>query len=244
MRYDLPHVQEHLAAQYVLGTLSPRTRRRLEVLARTRPALRERLDAWTARLGALHIRAQPAQATPALWAGIEARLFPARPGSEPAPTKARRRFGWLWSSLSGLAGAALALLVLVQNPALFTTAEKVGQTEEALPQSYIGVLADAKGDAAALISSTRHGRRLFVKLLQPLHAQLRAGEKLELFAHVPGASDIRLGELAAVVGKQQELALPQPAEALFKPVKTLSIRAVAADGSSRELAQGLCGKVW
>ncbi|TAL15620.1 MAG: hypothetical protein EPO01_17965 [Aquabacterium sp.] len=242
MRYDLPHLQEHLAAQYVLGTLSPRARRRLEGLARTRPALRERLDAWTARLGALHIRARPAQATPALWAGIEARLFPARPGGEPAQARARGRFGWLWSSLSGLAGAALAVLVLVQNPAMFTSTERLAAEEQALPHAYVGILADAQGETTLLISSTRHGRRLFVKPVKPLAAQ--PGEKLVLLAHAPGAADIVLGEITGQPGKVQELKLAQPAEALFKPVKTLSVRAVAADGSSRELARGLCAKVW
>lgn len=239
MKVDRPELQDALAARWALGTQTPRVRRRLLALAGTRPALRERLAHWQDHGAALAAPVPPREATAGLWRAIEQRT-----GGAPAPAAAtapRSRWAW-WPALPGLVGGALAmLLVLRLAPEQLTDVEALGQAQQALPQSYIGILSGASGKQVAWISSTRHGKRLFVKLAQGL--PLAAGEQLELRALAPGQPPRVLGTLAGTKGLA-ELALPEAAEALFKPVDTLQIVARGAAGAEREVARGPCAKIW
>lgn len=244
MRYERPDVQEHLAAQAMLGTLTPRVRRRLQRLAATRPALRVRLAAWSERGRVLADGVAPREASPALWAAIERRIGAAV--AEP-PMAGRRGWAdawqaWLAGSLGGvLAGAVATTLLLRAVPQWVTDAESLAQAEQLVPQSYIGILAGADSRSLAWIGSTRHGQRLFVKLADAV--PLQAGETLRLRGLAPGQAPVDLGVLAPAKGRS-EIALTQPAEALFKPVTELEIVAVAADGRSRPIARGPCAKIW
>lgn len=238
MRYDRPEVQEHLAAQAMLGMLSARVSRRLQVVAATRPALRRRLALWQQRGALLADGVAPLEASPTLWPAIEQRA-----GLAPSRTRvAEGLFGRWMLGLSGLAlGAFVAGVVLHLMPQWVTDVETLAQAEQTLPQSYVGILAGADGRTLAWISSTRHGRRLFVKLADAV--SLQAGEVLRVRALAPGRPPIDLGTLSPAKGLS-ELGLPQAAEALFKPVTMLEIVAFDASGSPRSIARGPCAKIW
>jgi len=116
MRYDSPELRERLAAEYVLGTMPGRSRRRFERLMDDDPALAQMVGDWAARLLPLDM-AMPAAEPPAyVWRAIERRI-----GGEvaAAPTSSFRQ--WLnslafWRGLAlagGLATAALALFLTV-----------------------------------------------------------------------------------------------------------------------------------
>jgi anti-sigma-K factor RskA len=51
VRYDNPELRDALAAEYVLGTMPIRSRRRLERLIAGDPAWAQAIDAWADRLG-------------------------------------------------------------------------------------------------------------------------------------------------------------------------------------------------
>ncbi len=53
MRYDSPELREQLAAQYVLGTMPVRARRRFERLITADPALARMVGDWADRLAPL-----------------------------------------------------------------------------------------------------------------------------------------------------------------------------------------------
>lgn len=119
MRYDSPQLRDRLAAEYVLGTLPSRARRRFERLMAADPALARIAGDWADRLSPLDT-ATPAEEPPFhVWRAIERRI-----GAVPAATPSALR-RWLnslvfWRGL-GLAGsvatAALALyLALVPRP--------------------------------------------------------------------------------------------------------------------------------
>lgn len=242
MRYDRPELQEHLAAQAMLGTLSPRVRRRLDLVAATRPALRLRLTQWNERAAELAGVIPARDATPGLWPAIEQRTAAAVP-----PAAARSR-GWRglfdrWTfGLSGLAfGALAASAVLHLVPQWITDVETLAQAEQALPQSYVGILAGADGKTLAWISSTRQGRRLFVKLAAQV--PLLPGETLRVRALAPGQAPIDLGSLSPAKGLS-ELKLASAAEGLFKPVTSLEIVAVGGADATRSVARGPCAKIW
>lgn len=109
MRRLPPDLMHALAAEYVLGTLRGRARRRFETVAGADPALAGILSRWQRFLNPLADDVAPVEPPARLWRRIEARL--AR-GRTPASTG-------LWSSLAfwrwlgaGFATAALALLAL------------------------------------------------------------------------------------------------------------------------------------
>ena len=119
MRYDSPQLRDRLAAEYVLGTLPSRARRRFERLMAADPALARIAGDWADRLSPLDL-ATPTEEPPFhVWRAIERRTG----GGPAASPSALRR--WLdslvfWRGL-GLAGslatAALALyLALVPRP--------------------------------------------------------------------------------------------------------------------------------
>ena len=63
-----------LAAQYALGTLSPRARRRLAAIARTEPAVAAAITGWELRLAALAQAVPNIVPPPRAWEGIRSRL--------------------------------------------------------------------------------------------------------------------------------------------------------------------------
>src|SRR3546814_18101054 len=70
MRYDQPQLQEALASAYVVGALQGPARRRFEVLMRTRPALRRRVEDWEDRLTPLADGIPEVAPPPRLWQEI------------------------------------------------------------------------------------------------------------------------------------------------------------------------------
>jgi anti-sigma-K factor RskA len=136
MRYDDPELRELLAAEYVLGTMPSRSRRRFERLIAGDPALARVVGAWADRLLLLDT-ATPAEEPPArVWRAVEARV--ARGAAPPAP--AHGWFGSLafWRGLAVAAGAAAAALIIY-------VAAFPGRTVLPVP-TVVAVLADQSGD--------------------------------------------------------------------------------------------------
>ena len=84
MNYDRPPLIDHLAGAYVLGTLSPLTRRRFERLCRTLPSAVDAVRDWERRLGGLAEPVPPVAPSPQLWHAIERRTLGVREHPETA----------------------------------------------------------------------------------------------------------------------------------------------------------------
>ena len=112
MRFADETLRDKLAAEYVLGTLSARTRRRFEIHLRGNPQLRRAVAQWESRLSPLTI-ALPAIEPPArVWQAIRARL---KFGQAARAGFWQSLSFWRVSSFaSGL--LALALIVMVAMP--------------------------------------------------------------------------------------------------------------------------------
>jgi anti-sigma-K factor RskA len=199
MRYDDPRLRDELAAQYALGTLRGRARRRFERLLERDAALRALAAGWEARLNALAEAAPAVAPPPGLWTAIERRLDaesqagagrPARPG--------------LWGSLAfwrglGLAAsaaaAALALVLLLGAP-----------RPPALPD-HLAVLADAQARPVLVASiDGRTGRAVVTRIED---APVPAGKDLELWQIGPGSPGPR--SLGVIRGAATPVRLLQPA---------------------------------
>jgi len=107
MRHDDPKLIDALAAEYVLGTLGGRARRRFERWRAKEWHVERRVQAWEERLAGLALRLSPMRPSPHVWAQIEKRIgAPAAPGSRtPAPAAQPSR----WRALA----AGLAIFVVL-----------------------------------------------------------------------------------------------------------------------------------
>jgi anti-sigma-K factor RskA len=198
MDYGRPALAERLAAEYVLGTLRGRARRRFETLMGAHPALRLAVLAWYERLMPLTALVKPVQPRPATWQRVQQRLFnhrtpvPAAPPARPMPWWRRLA---LWQGAAAFATvAAVSLAVLLAQPG-------------ASPPPIVIVLSanpEAAGLAQAsfVASVSGDGRSLVLKPLQM--GPLGAGRALELWA-VPGRGAPRSLGLVSASGTTRVL---------------------------------------
>ena len=105
-----PAAIQALAAQYVLGTLRGRARRRFEHLARGDRAIAQEVARWEDALTPLAERVAPIEPPKRVWAQIEARLAPR--ASAPARAGFWRGFGLI---AGGLASVLLAFFVWIST---------------------------------------------------------------------------------------------------------------------------------
>lgn len=273
MKLTHPDLIEHLASHYVLGTLSPRVRKRFEALLLQRPDLRSAVQRWNTRINLVGAAAQPwitDASTPArerdarsrrMWQAIAAQTQPAAapalatpaPRARPSVSSNGNATRWFspaaWAGLFGgaLAGAACAVMVLTLRPEWITSTDRLAmRIDERLPQSYVGLLTDEQGLGRALISSLRHGKTVTLKMLGAPLPALPAGERYVLWA-LP--ADARPFAVASVPDKGSATApLPDTSEKLFskvsKLVVTVETSAPADAPSARVVLKGNCAKLW
>lgn len=130
MDYSRPELADKLAAEYALGTLHGRARRRFETLLPAHPALRRATQDWERRLETLSAATPAVTPPPRVWHSIQRRLFDAQTApsaaganvGQMATDAARSVVRWwerlaLWQGAAGLATvAAIALGVLLSQP--------------------------------------------------------------------------------------------------------------------------------
>ena len=207
-------LRERLAAEYVLGTLRGRARRRFEGLMHDDAALRRTTREWNERLGAMAEFAPAVAPDRRVWRAIEARL-----GLRPA---APRWQFWRHGSLAvwrgfGLASSALAALLLAG-----VLLDRPGTAR----MSDIASLLDAQDRPALVVTADRERRLMTVKVVT--NVPLTAQQALQLWA-VPRAGKPRsLG----VLGANRELTLPLPADALGADVAVLAVSLEPKGGST------------
>lgn len=174
----------------------------------------------------------------------------------PAPAPAPQPGGWgRWLSglfaaptwVGALAGVLLCVVVLRQVPQW----AGLETHHEALPASYVGLLLDSGGKPSVLASSRRHGKRIDVKLLQPL--AVPEGRVAQLWG-LPkdGGAPFPIGVVppspkAPVV---TPLPLSDTAEKLFFNTTRLAVSfepgpaAAGAKPSGEFVLSGHCVKLW
>ncbi|MBA1147681.1 anti-sigma factor [Ectothiorhodospiraceae bacterium WFHF3C12] len=123
MRYRDLELQDRLAAEYVVGTLHGRARRRFERLMLEFPTLCEAVHGWERQLNAVAAGLPERQPPRRVWRRIRARIQPERRGL----------MDWLgWPAATATATAAAAVL------AVFL----VVSVPTAPPESYVAIIAE------------------------------------------------------------------------------------------------------
>ena len=248
MNYDRPELLDRLAAEYVLGTLRGGARSRFDRLQRQLPAARSAVAGWEARLNSLGTTV-PATAVPGrVWDAIVERT-----GSSRATAPTPRRWGWLKPALGFALGTVLTLGLVRLMPDLFVSLDELAQREQALPESYVGLLTDANNVPQLLLSSTRRGTRVTVKSLRPW--QVPAGKVAQVWA-LPRAADgselppIPLGVAQpARPPSSTTFELPASSEQLLSNVPRLAVSfedrpAVPGQTPAAFVFSGFCVKLW
>lgn len=177
MDYGRPALAERLAAEYVLGTLRGRARRRFEVLMGAHPALRRAVLAWYERLMPLTGLVKPVQPYPATWQRVQQRLFnhraPPAPALKPVPWWRRLVLWQGAAAFATVAALGLAVLLAQPGPAQPPVVIVLSANPETAALTQASFVASVSGDGRSLV-------------LKPLHiGTLAAGRALELWA-VPG----------------------------------------------------------
>lgn len=228
---------DQLAAAYVMGTLQGPARRRFEAVMQWQPALAHAVTDWTQRLVPMLTTLPPMEPTPGLWAHIARRAGIVGGAARPA---------WWKRYLAPIPVGALAvgLVVATVLPRVWQAQMDMAQ-ETQLPQSYVGVLANAQGQAGLIVSSLRRGRTVEFKQIAPV--VLAAGRELHLWRMDKDGKATSLGPIPNE--KWARIALSAPAETVFFPAVELAV-STERQGSQPEhpelpfVYRGLCGKLW
>ena len=177
---DAPSDDGILAAEYVIGLLTPAEARKVEARAAEDPALAQSILSWQQRLSGLARRVRPVTPPPLVWQRLEAEVMP-----PPAPARSGRRrrprrhvaawqgtgqqAGWMFAG--GMIGAAvmaalLASKLLIAEPAVAALVP----VNSPMPAFWVMVTKD--GYATVIADA----------------AELQPGNTLELWGVPPGAT--------------------------------------------------------
>lgn len=187
---DAPSDDGILAAEYVIGLLTPDEARKVKARAAEDPALAQSILSWQERLSGLARRVRPVTPPPLVWQRLEAEVMP----PAPAARNGRRRRPWWhaaawrgtgqqagWMFAGGMIGAAvmaalLASKLLIAEPAVAALVP----VNSPMPAFWVMVTKD--GYATVIADA----------------AELQPGNTLELWGVPPGATvPVSLGVVPA-----------------------------------------------
>ena len=154
MNYNRADLLDRLASEYVLGTLHGAARRRFEKVLIESAAARAAVHGWEQRFASLAASVPPVVPPLRVWTATEARVA-STAASVAAGRGSPRSWSSFWKPALGFAlGAALTIALVQLMPGAFVSLDELAQREQALPQSYVGLLLDREGLPTLLISST------------------------------------------------------------------------------------------
>jgi hypothetical protein len=116
MNYDRPDLGERLAADYVLGLMPARARRRFEGLLASDATLAAHAGAWSDRLSPLDGIAGETAPPARVWRAVERRIAALAPAGAPFPPLRRRMGFWRYFGLAAAAACAAVLLYVAIAP--------------------------------------------------------------------------------------------------------------------------------
>lgn len=227
MKISNDALREKLAAEYVLGTLSARARRRFAVMLRENPPLRHAVAQWEERLTPLATSLPGIEPPARVWKEIESRVHPHR---DRATGFWQNLSFWRFSSFaSGL--LALALLVMVVAPL---------DQEPAMPDAMmVVVMDDLETRSPAMTVSWEPGTpgNRVMRLRVIGHAEMGPGTAWELWM-LPGgdARPVSLGLIST--HETQTVVVPEALANALDQAEGLAMSVEPEGGSRTGLPSG------
>ncbi len=212
MNYQDPELRQALAAEYVLGTLQGRARKRFERLAEQDARLRQIISNWEQKLGSLSEGIAPVDVPEHIWSSLQKRLgFTTTKQSETGVIGSIWNSLMLWRSLTTVVTIALMFAAYLN---LFAPKLVVNQ--------YIAVLQTEQQQASWLIKSDLQNKRMIVHIVN--EQTIPIGKAFELWMIKEGDKPISLG----LISPNQPQNLPLSDELLAK-IKQASVMAVSIE---------------
>lgn len=229
MKLESGELREKLAAEYVLGTMSARTRRRFNTLLKQMPALRRNVADWESRLLPLANVLPEIQPPARVWKAIEARIHGKRSSAARAGFWQSLSF-WRMSSFTS-AALAVALIVFVSVPGR--------QAPEELPGRMVVVMNDLQTKEPAMTATWEPGRQgeRIVRLRVIGHAEMAPGTAWEMWM-LPGGDQKPVSLGLVTTHETQTMVVPASMSARLDSATGLAMSVEPAGGSPTGLPSG------
>jgi len=225
MKFANEALRNKLAAEYVLGTMSARARRRFEINLKENPALRRAVAQWEQRLTPLALALPEIEPPSRVWQAIESRIHP---GRQAGPGFWESLSFWRISSFaSGL--VALALLILVALPGV----------PPADDTRMVVVMNDLQTSNPAMTVSwepRKPGKRV-MRIRVIGHADMAPGTAWELWM-LPGTEQKPVSLGLITTHDAQIVIVPEPLAAKLDGAEGLAMSVEPAGGSPTGLPSG------
>jgi anti-sigma-K factor RskA len=248
-RYQQVNVVEHLASQFVLGTLSERVQKRVIALCEYNELLEQRIDFWQEKLVVIDKKTAELPPSEQSWAVIAQALDIDDTALQSSRSQTHKQ-GFFWAIAAWFSNTLFAtpvhrlatafsvvvmvLATLIVNP-LFDEAEQL---------SYVAVLTQTSGDAHLVASTYGESKQLVLNVVNS--PPLTKAQALELW--VVSKTDLQARSLG-VIPQGQDLITQQLTQAqwrLIKDSKSLIVTIEEAGGSpigepsELVVSRGLC----
>lgn len=208
-----PH-HDRLAAEYVLGTLHGRARRRFEQLLVADQELKQAVRRWESYLMPLAMQINSIKPPDRVWRAIQNRLFS-------SPVNERLVFWRRFALASGVMALVLTILLLAPR-------------EPGFEPGHLALLADQQAKPIIAVSVARDSRSLQIRALATI--TLHADQALELWA-VP--TDGKPQSLGLIAGHgTTELKLKPALQARLASITAMAVSLEPAGGSPTGSATG------
>jgi len=246
--YRHPQTIEALAASYVMGSMSARSRRRFEQVMSQRAEVAQAVSYWADRALPVALSLPPQTPPAGSWGRLSATLGLGATAANPATASVPWWQRWFAPIPAG--ALAMGLVIGISLPVAWEVSQTTDPiaSDMQLPASYVGVLATAQGQPGLIVSSLRRGTVVDLKVVTPV--AVPAGQVLHLWRIDKAGVVTPLGPLPGMAqGKILRMNLDEPAEkAFFTAVElAVSIEPGAQPPAAPTLPfvyRGLCGKVW
>lgn len=223
MKYHSQQLREALAAEYVLGVLQGRARRRFERSLKDDPRLRDLVGQWWGRLAPLDALAQPVQPPTRVWRAIRDRVA-AAPGRRSLWTSVRLWRGATVVSTAAAVALAILLTSIIPGRHASETMVVVMSGEDARPAMTVSWPMHSVGET-----------KLRIRVMG--HTEMPAGTAWELWM-LPGGNQppVSLG----LIGTEpaQELVIPRRLAPMIDRAWGLAMSVEPSGGSSTGLPTG------
>ena len=224
MKYPDDNLREALAAEFALGTLQGRARRRFERSLKEDPALRRRVAAWQERLTPLNEGIAPVRPPARVWRDIEQRI-----------RKTSRRGTRIWDNLgfwrtaSFAASAAVVLLAVILA---------IGIPSFKPHDTMVAVLSDDQSNPAITVSwqaDPRGAERLRVRVMG--HAEMAPDTAWELWM-LPGGDQKPVSLGLITTHENQTVLVPRPLAVAINRASGLAMSVEPKGGSPTGVPTG------
>jgi anti-sigma-K factor RskA len=237
MKVEDPRLKQALAAEYVLGTLAGRARRRFERLLTARADLRDEVRWWERRLAPLQHGFTPHTPRAVVWAAIERQINATKVTTLPTSAATVPRSLRLWQAWALTATAASMVLAIglareINRPPPPAQLVRV-EVPVIQPLPYVALLRPGESEAQWLVTLSPERRLIRISGSGRFPLDI-SRESLELWVLGDDGTPRSLGVMPA--DGDGELQMPRGLTMPAKP--TLAVSREPAGGSPTGLPTG------